>query len=174
MSDSELTAAIKAGDDKAFNAVFLRYYPQVKRFLHSLVKEHSLAEDLAQSVFMKIWIYRERLDPSASLKNFLSVLSRHGALDVFRSKRVLMKDVTMNEADRAGSDSAAFRAEYDEASRRIRQVVESMPDKRRRVFELSRYKSLPNEEIAEELGLSVRTVEKHIQIALQDIRKKLN
>lgn len=174
LSDSELTAAVKAGDDKAFDAVFLRYFPQVKRFLASLVKDQQQAEDLAQSVFMKLWLFRARLEPSASLKNYLFVLARNGALDVFRAKRILLKDVPMSEADRAGDDSAAFQAEYAEANRRIRQVVEAMPDKRRQVFTMSRYQSLPNEAIADRLGLSVRTVEKHIQVALQDIRKKLN
>ena len=83
MSDGELTAAVREGDDRAFNALFLRWYPQVAKFLTLLVKNPEQAEDLAQGVFMKVWLYRDRLDPSKSLKNYLFVLARNAALDVF-------------------------------------------------------------------------------------------
>ena len=63
-TDSELVAAVRGGDARAFDAVFLRWYPQVQRFILALVKEGPLAEDLAQSVFMKVWQNRERLDPA--------------------------------------------------------------------------------------------------------------
>ena len=86
-SDSELIAAVKAGDERAFDALFLRWYPQVRKFLLILVKNKALAEDLAQTVFMKVWLYRDRLDPAKSLKNYLLVLSKNSALDVFKSER---------------------------------------------------------------------------------------
>ena len=53
MSDGELVAAVRKGDASAFDAIFRRWYPQVKKFLIALVKEKAMAEDLAQSVFMK-------------------------------------------------------------------------------------------------------------------------
>ena len=49
-----------------------------------------------------------------------------------------------------------------------------MPDQRKQIFKMSRFQSMPNDRIASELGLSVRTVEKHIQLALKDIRKYLS
>lgn len=69
LSDSELIAAVKAGDERAFDALFLRWYPQVRKFLLTLVKNKALAEDLAQTVFMKVWLYRDRLEPSRIYEN---------------------------------------------------------------------------------------------------------
>ena len=174
LSDSELIAAVKAGDERAFDALFLRWYPQVRKFLLILVKNKALAEDLAQTVFMKVWLYRDRLDPAKSLKNYLLVLSKNGALDVFKSKRFLTTDVKDAPIEKAGGDRAEYRMEYGEAYSRIVRAVEEMPDQRKQIFKMSRFQSMPNDRIAAELGLSVRTVEKHIQLALKDIRKYLS
>ena len=174
MSDSELTAAVRSGDDRAFDALFLRWYPQVCRFLLALVKDIALSEDLAQGVFMRLWLYRDRLDPSKSLKNYLLVLSRNSALDVFRSKRTLVMDNLDTPSEKPSSDRAEDLAEFAETQSRLIQAVQQMPPQRRSVFEMSRFQHLSSEEIASNLGLSVRTVEKHIQLALDNIRKFLN
>lgn len=174
MTDSELVAAVRDGDTRAFNAVFLRWYPQVQRFLLSLVKDATLAEDLSQSVFVKLWLNRDRLDPAKSLKNYLFVLSRNGALDVFRSKRNLIMADLATPPEKPSSDRAEFMAEFSEAQSRILHAVEQMPAQRRTVFVMSRFQHLSSEEIAEILGLSVRTVEKHLQLALNNIRNYLN
>ena len=169
-SDSELIAFVKKGDSRAFDAVFLRYYPQVHRFMQALVKDDTLAEDLSQMVFMKVWLYRDRLDENLSLKNYLLVLARNSALDVFRSKRHLLMSSTAVLPEKVAPDRAEHLAEFKEARFRILKAVEEMPPQRREVFKMSRFCSLSNDEIAHLLGLSVRTVEKHIQLALQDLR----
>ena len=173
-TDAELVAAVRDGDARAFDALFLRWYPQVRKFLLTLVKVEALAEDLAQMVFMKVWLYRDRLDPAKSLKNYLLVLSRNGALDVFKSKRNLMMTDLAAPPEKTAPDHTEHQAEYAEAHSRILRAVEQMPAQRREVFRMSRFRQLSSEEIAAELGLSVRTVEKHLQLALKDLRKYLS
>ena len=172
-SDGELVAGVKGGDERAFDSLFLRWYPQVRKFLLLLVRDKALAEDLAQTVFMKLWVYRDRLDPAKSLKNYLMVLSRNAALDVFKSKRFLV-DTDKAPVEKEGSEHTEYRTEFGEAYSRILKAMEEMPDQRKQVFKMSRFKSMSNDSIAEDLGLSVRTVEKHIQLALKDIRKNFN
>lgn len=174
MSDAELTAAVRSGDGRAFDALFLRWYPQVCRFLHTLVKENALAEDLAQGVFMKLWLNRDRLDPSKSLKNYLLVLSRNSALDVFKSKRNLIMANMDTPSEKPSPDRTEHLAEFAETQSRLLQAIQQMPPQRRSVFVMSRFQHLSSEEIAGNLGLSVRTVEKHLQLALDNIRKFLN
>jgi len=174
LSDGELTAAVRGGDDRAYDAIFLRWYPQVQRFLLTLVKENALAEDLAQSVFMKLWLFRERLNPAQSLKNYLMVLARNAALDFFRSKYHSLQTDLPTPPEHAAPERTEQKAELTETNVRIRQVVEDMPAQRREIFKMSRVEQLSNEEIALRMGLSVRTVEKHIQLALKDLRNFLN
>ena len=174
LSDGELTAAVRDGDDRAYDALFLRWYPQVRRFLLTLVKEAALADDLAQGVFMKLWLFRDRLEPSQSLKNYLMVLARNAALDFFRSKYHTLQADLATPPEETASDRTEQKAELTEVNVRIRHAVEEMPAQRQEVFRLSRYQQLSNEEIATRLGLSVRTVEKHLQLALKDLRIFLN
>ena len=174
MSDSDLIAAVRDGDDRAFNALFLRWYPQVERFLLTLVKDVPLAEDLAQGVFMKVWLHRDRLNPTLSLKNYLAVLARNAALDVFKSKRHLTTTDTDTPSREPAPEHTEFQAEFNEVHFRIAKLIENMPPQRRQIFQLSRYEQLSHEQIATQLGISVRTVEKHIQLALQELRKHLN
>ena len=93
LPDSELIAAVKRGDQSAFDALFLRWYPQVKRFILSLVKDPALSEDLAQTVFIKVWNARGMLSPQLSIRSYLFVLSRNAALDVLRSKHYLLQNL---------------------------------------------------------------------------------
>jgi RNA polymerase sigma-70 factor (ECF subfamily) len=171
MSDSELIAAVKGGDAGAFDAMFLRWYPQVRKFLLSLVQNEPMADDLAQMVFMKVWIYRSRLEPSKSLRNYLFVLARNGALDVFRSRRHLLTVDTPEPPHKPSSERSEHVAEYHDIRSSVLRAVDQMPPQRREVFRMSRFQSLSNEEIASATGLSVRTVEKHLQLAVRDLKK---
>ena len=174
MSDSELVSAIKGGDTAAFDAMYLRWHPQVKKFLTKLLRDDVLAEDIAQTVFMKVWLNRDRLDSGLSLKNYLFVLSKNSALDVFKSKRYLAETCNVTDGEKSAFERTEYRTEYGEAMTRIISSVDKMPPQRRQIFKMSRFQSMPNEQIASELGLSVHTVEKHLHLALKDIRKDLN
>ena len=175
LSDSELVAAIKNGDTRAYDTLFLRWYSQVLKFIATIINDHQTAEDLCQVVFMKLWIYRDSLDAFESLKNYLYVLARNAALDVLKSRKQHVEiDVKFSSQQEEPRNQTEQDVERNEVNMRILQAIMSMPQKRRQVFHLSRFMNLSNEMIAERLGLSVRTVEKHLQLALKDIRKVLS
>lgn len=175
LPDSELVAEVKKGNQRAFDALFLRWYPQVRRFILSITGDATLAEDLAQSVFMKLWNVRSSLTPDQSLRNYLFVLSRHAALDVLRSRRMLLcKQLDEVSSEVSAPEESSQMAEYNETYSRLQHVVSEMPPQRQAVFKMSRFESKSAKEIADSMGLSVRTVEKHIELALKDIRRSLN
>lgn len=174
LTDNELVAAIMADDRDAYEAAFLRHFPHVKQFLVSLVKDPALAEDLSQEIFVKLWLHRDRLDASKSLKNWLFVLSRNAALDVFKSKRNLVMTVAATLPEREADVKADQGAELRDVQDDLRRGVASMPPQRQLIFRLSRFQHLSNAEIARTLNLSVRTVEKHIELALKDLRTNFN
>ena len=65
-SDSYLISAVKKGDKGAYEQLFVRYYPTLLRFIHGMLKDNHMAEDIAQNIFMKLWIHREKLDSTQS------------------------------------------------------------------------------------------------------------
>lgn len=159
----------------AFEAIFHRYYPMVLNFIRGMVKDGGLAEDIAQNIFMRLWLNRAVLDRTKSLKNWLCVLARNEAINVLRSKcsKVLAFQAEVPDtqlSDRTVEDWYNF----VETNERLRSYIETMPLQRREIFKMSRYEHRSNMEIAVMLNISVRTVEKHIELALKGLRKYTN
>ena len=139
-----------------------------------MLRDADAAEDVVQNVFMRLWIGRERIDPERGLRNYLLVAVRNEIYCylrmAFQARRESHSTVREPEDSAPGQDSELSARELQQV---VDQVVEHMPSRRREIFLLSRRQHLSNAEIARQLGLSVRTVEKHIELALQEIRQVL-
>lgn len=174
LTDSELILRLKQGSVKAYEALFGRYYIPLLRFVSSMIKSRS-AEDICQNCFLKLWINRENLNPEAGVKSWLFTVSKNEILNHLKSKNNRTEPLRTEFHDAESRDSSVFDMfSHAETASNIRNTVDKMPSQRRTVFQLSRQEHLNNSEIADQLGLSVRTVEKHIELALKDIRKNLN
>lgn len=169
-----LLSGLKKGDMSSYEILFHRYYPAYYRFARGILKDNGAAEDIVQNVFMKIWIHREELNETMSVKNYIYVLSKREIFNYLRAKYnthvVLTEDMLMLEQASNSNDSTS---DYRELREAVQSVINTMPPKRRSVFCLSRFKSLTNQEIADKLGISIRTVEKHIELALRTFKEQL-
>jgi len=175
-NDSELVSAIIRGSVSAYEQLFVRYYPTLLHFIRNMLKDDHMSEDIAQNIFMKLWIHREKLDSTQSVKNYLFVLAKHEIYNIFKAKRTTMLSLLPQLSDRDVADrgvSAEERYNYTELNALLMQGIQKMPAQRQLIFRMSRYEHLSNREIAERLGLSVRTVDKHIELALKDLRSTL-
>lgn len=175
-NDSELISAIIRGDVNAYEQLFVRYYPTLLHFIRGMLKDGHMSEDIAQNIFMKLWIHREKLDSTQSVKNYLFVLAKHEIYNIFKAKRTTMLSLLPQLSDRDIADRAGSAEEqynYTELNALLMQGISKMPPQRQLIFRMSRYEHLSNREIAERLGLSVRTVDKHIELALKDLHSTL-
>ena len=172
-SDRYLVERIQKGDRNAFRQLFERYYPLFVSFARKLLRDNQMAEDLVQNVFVRVWSSRERLDVDRNIRSYLLVAVRNEVFCYIRGigrefHEQLSEDVRVTDTDAAQIMNAK------DMERDISQIIADMPDRRREVFSMSRNENLSNKEIADRLGLSVRTVEKHIENALTDIRHKFS
>lgn len=155
--------------------LFIRYYERAYKFIAIIVGSRQVAEDLAQDVFLRIWLGREKLDEKKSLKNLIFVMSRNAALNYVNAKSSsgLSLESLSDESypETKGTDE---RAMYHDMSATLMGAISSLPQKRQQVFRMSRINQMSNEQIAQQMGISVRTVEKHIELALKEIRKTTN
>lgn len=164
------------GGHEAFDALFTSYYPRVKSFLAGFINDGELAADMTQEIFFRIWINRETVSKVASFKGYLFRIARNIVYDHYNHSLIEEKYVA-RQRHRANNDLGA--GEDDELHVRqlsllIDLAVEKMPAQRRRVYTMSRTEGLTNEQIAEELNISKRTVENHITTALGELRKIVN
>ena len=175
ISDCDLIVRLKKDDLKSYEALFNRYYPLFLTFAEGLVKERPAAEDIVQEVFMQLWLHRDRLDEHRSLYNLLFAKSKHLIYDHFRRKynlETLRQPLSTYDAacEEEGPDSGL---DTEQLRQTISQTVAAMPPQRQMVFALSRRENPTRQEIAQRLGLSVRTVDKHLELALREIRLHL-
>ncbi|MBP5637065.1 MAG: RNA polymerase sigma-70 factor [Bacteroidales bacterium] len=170
LTDEErLLCRISEGDESAFRTFFGYYYPKVKSFMLTLVENDADASDLAQNIFVKLWLIRSSIGKLRSAGAYLYRMCRNAAIDYGRTNRV--KIPFTSEHDTATTyplDEDYFAAER---RKQYEEAVGRMPYKRKEVFMLSRKEGLSNDEIACSLGISKKTVENHINAALKELRK---
>lgn len=169
-----LLRQLREGDIGSYETLFHRYYPTFFAFARGMLKDAGAAEDIIQNVFMKIWIHREALVETMSIKNYIYVLSKREIFNHLRAKYnthvVLTEDMMTLEHSSSHEET---QSDYRELREAVQNVIDAMPPKRKSVFCLSRFKSLTNQEIADKLGISIRTVEKHIELALRTFKEQL-
>jgi RNA polymerase sigma-70 factor (ECF subfamily) len=169
-----LIRQLKQGDMGSYEIIFHRYYPLYFQFAKGMLKEEQAAEDILQNVFMKIWLHKEMLNETKSIKNYIYVLTKREILNHFRTKYhtqvILTEEISLFDTV---DKNKMVEVEYNELEETVQQVIDCMPPRRRDIYCLSRIQLLPNKEIAQQLGISIRTVEKHLELALQTLRKQL-
>lgn len=166
-------AELRDGSHDAFQQVYLHYIDSVWEFLRMLIKSDADSEEIAQDVFVALWEKRGRIDPSKNIKPYLYANARNAVLNYFKHKKVKDKymQFAVNSIPRYETSDEIVIAQETELLIMI--TVERMPAQRRRVFKMSRFEGLSNDEIAVLLKLSKNTVENHITTAVKDIRRTL-
>lgn len=171
ISDKLLSENIKAGDRESYKILFIRYYCRVRNFISRLIHDVDKSEDIAQDLFVNLWLNRHKIDPDRSIKNFLYISARNAALNILKKDG---NNPSLNiSLDVMPRNSAIDTIEYHELELVIKKTVDSMPEQRRKIFIMSRIYQLPAKDIAELTHLSVRTVEKHLELARLDIKKAI-
>lgn len=177
ISDRELWALLKSGDDRAYRYLFKNYYPAMCVAAYSYVNDDFASEALVDDVIYHIWKSRESLDVKSSLKAYLLISVRNKCLEYLRSAAVAKKE-TLSDYENAAGYSEKYGIEDELIGKELYEMLEKaigqLPDETRRVFELSRYYGYSYEKIASELGISVNTVKYHIKRALAILKNKFS
>jgi RNA polymerase sigma-70 factor (family 1) len=173
VSDFILLSQLQGGDHRAFIEIYDRYYKVILTFCLKKLKDKEQAKDIVQDVFTNIWHKREKLEIKSSLPGFLIISAKNRILDLFAHSLVQTKfRYTLTDSDQL-SNGTDFLIREKQLQFQIKQAVDSLPKKRRKVFELSRYENLSRKEIAKTLSLSERTVNNHLVNALSRLKSIL-
>ena len=171
IADKDAWKEIQKGSKILFEGIFRKYYQMLCAFAISKLKDGELAEEIVQEVFVKLWDKREDLDVS-NFKSYLFSSVNNTILNHFKHQQVRREHATEMKAvqDEAVEDSEV---EYNELQLKINGLIAEMPDGRQRVFKLVKIEGKKYKEVAEELGISVKTVENQMGSALKFLREHL-
>lgn len=174
-------AELKCGSLEAFEKVFRSYSGGLERFAYEYVADKEEASDIVQSVFLKLWEKKEVLSEDTRLFNYLITLTKNQCINHLKHIKVQRnyqnhKGVTANELllnyyalDKLDENKLI----YEELSELIEKTIDSLPGQCREIFIMSRFEGLKYQEIADKLGISVKTVEKKMSISLEIMRSAL-
>lgn len=170
-SDDRLLAErIAERDCEAFDWLFRTYYGRVENFIRSLLRKDAVAEDLAQDLFCHLWHSRQGLSKVKSFNAYLYTSARNLVIDYLRRShpdRIIISEIPETASDQL-TDEQYFALEKELL---IRMAVETFPERRRQIFRMSRFEGMSNAEIAQALGISKKTVENQIHLAVNDLKK---
>ena len=156
-----------------FDKIYRRYASALRRFVEGMVKDAALSEDIVHNIFMRLLEGKMTFRSDESLRNWLYVCARNEVVSTLRSK---WRSSTVPLSD--GADMADTVKDDSQVSGQLsltmRKALMDMPEKRAEVFRLCKIEHRPVEEVAARMGISVRTVEKHLQLAYNDIRRTIN
>ncbi|MCD8386446.1 MAG: RNA polymerase sigma-70 factor [Bacteroidales bacterium] len=160
---------------KEFEIIFKSYYGPIRAFILRLVKSEDDAEDLVQDVFSQLWIKPDVWQDNPEVDRYIYRMAKYSALSFLRdhSRDVChgLVDADLDIVERVEGDVGTLDPLiHDEANLLLEMALDKMPPKRREIFSLSRFDGLSHKEIADKLGVSIRTVESHIYSALSSLK----
>jgi len=180
-NETELVKRIKNDDETAFKVIFNKYYSRLYYFVMEFVAFDDIAENIVQDTFFSLWNKRYSIKDDSNLSAYLFTMAKNDCLYKLRDRRYRQKLFSTGLIDQNEFDLNAEVLEtldssvitFEEIGRIIEQTLDELPPQCRKVFVLSRFGERKNREIAEELNISVKVVEKHITKGLLKFKESL-
>lgn len=172
-SDSEIIQRLKVDDKKALTALYNNYWKVLYISSYNLLKDKEVCEEIIQDVFIDLWNKRKDLEIKVSLQSYLYACVRYKVFAEFRTNKMMRFELFEDLNERLQYTTPETKMMHEELKSYVKLVVESLPEKCKRVYKLSRHEQLSHKEIAEQLGITVKTVENHITNALRVLRTSL-
>ena len=174
-------AVCERGSQESFKKLFSIFFARLNDFARKIVKDDDISQDIVQDVFIKLWEKKKQYN-AANIEAFLFKMVRNKCLDYIKHIRVVNNN--RNELQISAQVEELYRIDFigdepyvlieEELRNEIETIINSLPDRCKEVFVLSRIKGLKNREIASKLGINIKNVERHISRALKEFRSKFN
>ncbi len=175
LPDSELADRLRKGDLEAFDLIYGLYAGKLHAFGMRYLRSSAEAEEVVQSVFLKVWENHRKIDRELSFRSYLFTIAYNDICKIFRRRSYLQKYVmeTLYENTRATSASEEG-GEYQSVLDEVQRLIGSLPENQRQAFIMSRIEGKPSREVAAELGITAGTVDNYVSGTLKIIRGKLS
>lgn len=173
ISDHELAYLVKEDSKEGFRLLYERYASGIQSFAYNYLREKHDAEELVQDVFLKIWEKRATLNHTANVRAFIFKIAINAIYDFIKRKNIQQAFQDFVASTQNTSDETWEQVVHNDMISQINEITAQMPEQRLKIFKLSKEQGLTNEEIAEKMGLSKRTIENQLYRAICYLKKNL-
>jgi len=173
LHENILIEGLKEGNTKIFDYLFQYYYSGLVVFSYRMVEDMDSAEDIVQDFFFRLWLNRNELVINQSIKSYFFSAVKNRSLDFLKRKKIgtkVVEEVAGQTETRNEGQSYIVQYELEE---QIKEAIDKLPEKCRKVFLMNRFEGVKPSEIARIENISVRTVEGHIGKAIRILKKEL-
>jgi RNA polymerase sigma-70 factor, ECF subfamily len=177
LNQRELLIRLKNADNHAFRELFEFYGKKVYQFVYSHIKDKLESEDITQNVFVRIWEKKDQIDPQRPFEGFIFTVAHRLLIDHFRGNAKRFSIDTVHDYSDELIPSSMHTDDLvnqHQLESLYHQALMALPPKRKEIFLLSRHDGLSNRQIAEKMGISVKTVENQMTAALGFLRNFFN
>jgi RNA polymerase sigma-70 factor (ECF subfamily) len=174
-SEQNLLNALRHDDERALRQIFDQHYPKLLSDVYRLVPDEDTCKDLAQEVFVDLWRKRTELDIHTSLRAYLRRAAVNKTLNYLKTQKRTLLDEPAHLEQLADDSAQEIRQKQGQETleQALHAAIDALPEKCRLVFSLSRFEQRSHREIAEQLDISVKTIENQITKAMKLLREAL-
>lgn len=175
MDDQQrLRNGLKEGNKEIFEEIYKQFYSPLCFYCLRYVEDMEESKEIVQGLFLKIWVRRFDLDINSSIQSYLYKAVRNHALNYLTQQKIKQKYVIEREhLPKYISENGHVKMEEEELRGVIKRAILNMPEKRRKIFELSRFEDMKYQQIADHLEISIKTVEAQMSKSLKHLRTAL-
>ena len=159
--------------EKAIDWLFRTHYSYLCKVVYKIIPDTNLVEDLVQEVFYEVWKKQGQININTSVKAYLRRAAVNRSLNYIRDQKIKFEQDEKVPLLESREASITQKIEAEDLKALIDESIDALPERCRVVFVLSRFEEMSYKEIAEELGISIKTVENQISKALKFLRKAL-
>jgi len=179
--DAQLMLRVRQGDDTSFTMLLERHRAPVVNFLHRMVQNRAISEELAQEVFLRVYRSRETYEPTAKFTTWLFRIATHLALNWIRDGKKEKSNESLSEEVREGMERQVATCEpsveqtmiYEVQVREIRKAIEALPEKQRAAVLMHKYQGLDYSQISGALSCTESAVKSLLFRAYETLRSRL-
>jgi RNA polymerase sigma-70 factor (ECF subfamily) len=166
---------LPADSEKEFEQLFKEHFKNLYAYAFTILKNEAIAEEIVQNVFYKIWEKKVPDTIETSLKAYLYKAVYHESLNYLKHQKIKARYqlYVMHQTNNHNDQGASRKILVKELEEKIRDAMNALPQQCRTIFQLSRFEGLKYQEIADQLGISIKTVENQMGKALKQLRVKL-
>jgi len=174
ISDTEALSQMADGDIEAYRFLFDHHFSDLCNFLLIYLHSKELSEEIALEIFTYVWEKRETIQIKATFKSFLFSSAKNKAISLYHKEhKTIFTSIEAGESIISDDSDMQNQMECNDLREIIKAAIDKLPEKSRQVYQMAWEENLSHKEIAEQLGITPKTVENHIGIALRKLRESL-